>query len=54
MLADDGLVALVIGVDGNAGVASMVSGARGGDDEIVARFPLRRLAFLVKGNRGCC
>ena len=50
-LADEVGVAGVVGVDGDAGVAEHGLGAGGGDDEVVAVFPVGGAAVVVEGGR---
>ena len=56
ILADERLVALIVRMNGNTGIAKHCFRTRRCDDQIVASFPFRRLAFFIKDNRmliGC-
>ena len=50
-LADQMRIAPVLGVDGHAGIAQHRFGAGGGDGQVIAGFPVGRVAFLVELDR---
>ena len=50
-LADQSLIALIVRVHRDRGVAQHGLGPRGGDDDVIALLPFGRLAVVIEGDR---